>query len=125
MGRRTSRRGELGDHIAQARHKAGMTQAELAGTVGVSARQVNRWENGTTIPLRRHAELLAKALKLDYSALRDLMDDARSEQNDEIARERDAANKERDRLFAKVDQLVAVVESLVTKLEQQATNGRR
>lgn len=32
--------------------------------MGVSSRQVNRWENGSTIPSRRHAELLAKALIL-------------------------------------------------------------
>lgn len=125
MGRRTSRRGELGDHIAQARHTAGVTQAELAGKVGVSARQVNRWESGATVPQRRHAELIAKALGIDYAPLRDLIDDARSEQYDEATAERDAAAKERDRLFEKVEELTRVVAALVAQLEQQAANGRR
>lgn len=125
MGRRTSRRGELGDHLAQARHNAGITQAELASAVGVSARQVNRWENGSTVPHRRHAELIARALHIDYEPLRDLIDDARSEQYDEATAERDAATKERDRLFEKVDELTRVVAALVAQLEQQAANGRR
>ena len=41
---------ELGQRIKQARAERGLTQAQLAETLGVANRSVSRWENGVNMP---------------------------------------------------------------------------
>lgn len=125
--RRRSRREELGDHIKRARKAADMTQDELARQVGVSPRQVTRWENGTTVPQRRHGERLASALNINYPTLRELIDVAGDETHDEVVRERNAALRERDLLLARLAKVTSLMEKLIAELEleRQARNGRR
>lgn len=41
---------ELGCKIKQLRHKAGLTQEELANQLGISAQSVSKWENAITMP---------------------------------------------------------------------------
>lgn len=41
---------DIGSKIKQLRIKAGMTQEQLASTLGISAQAVSKWENGTTMP---------------------------------------------------------------------------
>jgi transcriptional regulator with XRE-family HTH domain len=43
---------EIGRRIRKARQVAGMTQAELAGKIGVSESTVANWEKGRHFPLR-------------------------------------------------------------------------
>ena len=54
--------GELGNRIREARENKGLTQAELAGLVGVSRKTINTVENGVFIPSTVVALKLAKAL---------------------------------------------------------------
>ena len=51
----------IGRRITQARALAGLTQEQLAASVGVARRTVNHWENGTRAPLR-HLPDLERAL---------------------------------------------------------------
>jgi len=53
---------ELGNRIREAREAQGLTQAELAGLVGVSRKTVNTVENGVFIPSTVIALKLAAAL---------------------------------------------------------------
>lgn len=41
---------KIGRFLAEARRAAGLTQAQLAETLGVSDRSISRWENGVTMP---------------------------------------------------------------------------
>ena len=53
---------ELGNRIREARESKGLTQAELAGLVGVSRKTVNTVENGVFVPSTIVALKLAAAL---------------------------------------------------------------
>jgi putative transcriptional regulator len=53
---------ELGNRIREAREARGLTQAELAGLVGVSRKTVNTVENGVFVPSTVIALKLATAL---------------------------------------------------------------
>ena len=44
-----------GRQIRSARERAGLTQAQLAGLVGVTLRTVGNWERGETVPQNREA----------------------------------------------------------------------
>ena len=39
---------KIGRFLAEARRAAGLTQAQLAETLGVSDRSISRWENGVS-----------------------------------------------------------------------------
>lgn len=41
---------EIGNKIKQLRFKAGLTQEQLASSLGISAQSVSKWENGVTMP---------------------------------------------------------------------------
>ena len=41
---------ELGKKIRQLRFKAGMTQEQLAGKLGIGAQAVSKWENAAAMP---------------------------------------------------------------------------
>lgn len=62
---------DLGQRIREARERAGMTQQQVGGLVGVSLRTVGNWERGETVPLNRLARLeavLATSLRDDADA---------------------------------------------------------
>ena len=49
----------IGDRIREARTKLGLTQAQLAGQVGVSSQTVWSWEAGRAKPTHEHLEEIA------------------------------------------------------------------
>jgi transcriptional regulator with XRE-family HTH domain len=51
--------------IQQARRRAGLTQAELAGRVGTTQSAVARWERGATHPTVERLEALVEACGLE------------------------------------------------------------
>lgn len=53
---------ELGNALRRLRSEAGLTQAELAGAIGVSRKTINTVENGVFVPSTLLALRLAKAL---------------------------------------------------------------
>lgn len=65
----------IGERIREARRRARnadgkrMTQADLAGTIGVQAMQVSRWERGEQQPRSEHVAELAQALRCDANWL--------------------------------------------------------
>lgn len=52
----------LARRIAEARRDAGLTQADLAATMGVSEKAVQTWEQGTFTPRPKRLHALAAAL---------------------------------------------------------------
>lgn len=60
---------ELKDRIAKIRRMRGLTQAELAEKLGVSARAVQNYEAGTRTPKRDTIAKIAEILGVDENAL--------------------------------------------------------
>jgi transcriptional regulator with XRE-family HTH domain len=58
---------ETGKLIKELRIKKGMTQEELAGKTEVSARTIQRIENGEVDPRAYTLQMIAKALEVDYN----------------------------------------------------------
>lgn len=56
----------LADRIKALRENAGLTQAEVARTLGISRSGVNAWEMGLSVPSTQYVVELAK--KFDVSA---------------------------------------------------------
>lgn len=58
----------LADKIKQLRERAGLTQADIARTLGISRSGVNAWEMGLTVPSTQYIVELAKTLHVstDY-----------------------------------------------------------
>jgi transcriptional regulator with XRE-family HTH domain len=63
-GRQTAEKQAIGKRVAEARRRAGLTQKELAGQIGVGQRAVQGWELGRSHPYRRFAAL-ERILKVD------------------------------------------------------------
>ena len=59
----------IGQMIRLARIKKGMTQADLAETIGVSQGAVGQWENGMTIPRPKHIVRLSSLLEIPVDEL--------------------------------------------------------
>lgn len=59
----------LGQHVAAARQRAGLTRGELAARLGVSEESVRRWEVGWTAPSPERLARLLVVLALDAAAL--------------------------------------------------------
>ena len=53
---------DLGAAIRRARRAARLSQAEIAGAVGVRQSSVSQWERGLTVPKTHHLLLLLKLL---------------------------------------------------------------
>lgn len=62
---------ETGKLIKELRIKKGMTQEELAEKTEVSARTIQRIENGEVDPRAYTLQMIAKALEVDYNLLLD------------------------------------------------------
>lgn len=52
---------ELAFAIAEARHRAKLTQAQLADKIGSSQAMIARWENGTVMPSTKSLAKIAEA----------------------------------------------------------------
>ena len=62
----------IGETIARLRRGRNMTQEELAGTVGVSAQSVSKWENGNTMPDISLLPVLAEIFGVSIDTLFDM-----------------------------------------------------
>ena len=60
---------KLGEKLAKARKKAGMTQEDVAADLEVSFQAVSTWERGENLPDIRHLSKLAETLDLSVDAL--------------------------------------------------------
>lgn len=60
---------EIGRFISDCRKQKGLTQAQLAETLGVSDKSVSRWENGKTMPDLSFYEPLCEILDIQISEL--------------------------------------------------------
>jgi len=60
---------QLALRLAQARHKAGLTQMELAIKLGCNLSSVSQWEQGNRRPTLDNLRRLANALGVTVSSL--------------------------------------------------------
>ena len=60
---------EFGSRLNRLRKDAGLTQAQLGGRIGVTARAVSQWENGRTEPALSLLGKLADALGVTLEVL--------------------------------------------------------
>ena len=67
-GPRSEEKREIGRRVAAARRRVGMTQAQLAGKLGISVKTVQTWERGLANPYRR-VQALESALDLRPGSL--------------------------------------------------------
>lgn len=68
---------EIGNKIKQLRFKAGLTQEQLASSMGISAQSVSKWENGITMPDITLLPALAEEFGVSIDDLFDLTTDQR------------------------------------------------
>lgn len=60
---------EIGERIAVARRKAGLTQKGLAERLGVTAQAVSKWENGRNLPDIENLMQISEIVNVPYSSL--------------------------------------------------------
>ena len=68
---------ELGKKIRQLRFKAGLTQEQLAGKLGIGAQSVSKWENAVAMPDITTLPLLAEVFGVSIDDLFDLTNEQR------------------------------------------------
>ena len=68
---------ELGKKIKQLRFKAGLTQEQLAGKLGIGAQAVSKWENAVAMPDIATLPLLAEIFGISIDDLFDLTSEQR------------------------------------------------
>ena len=68
---------ELGKKIKQLRFKAGLTQEQLAGKLGIGAQAVSKWENAVAMPDITTLPLLAEIFGISIDDLFDLTSEQR------------------------------------------------
>ena len=56
-------------NLAKLRRARGLTQADVAGLIGVSVSAVGHWETGTCFPLDEHLQALCAAFRVDAGYL--------------------------------------------------------
>lgn len=66
----------VGKRICEQRKKLGLTQEQLAETIGVTSQAVSKWENGHNLPDIDNLLIIADVLKVPYSSL---VEDEKSE----------------------------------------------
>jgi transcriptional regulator with XRE-family HTH domain len=59
----------VGRRLAEARVKAGFSQAQLGSMIGVSGPRISHFESGHAFPPQSHRQALADAVKVDVSEL--------------------------------------------------------
>ena len=99
---------ELGKKIRQLRLKAGLTQEQLAGKLGVAAQSVSKWENAVAMPDITTLPLLAEVFGVSIDELFDLTSEQRMnriENSLDITEElpRDLFREYEDFLMAQLD----------------------
>ena len=63
---------ELGEKIRQLRLRAGLTQEQLAGKLGIGAQAVSKWENAAAMPDITLLPVLAETFGVTIDDLFDL-----------------------------------------------------
>ena len=66
---------EIGNKIKQLRFKAGLTQEQLASSLGISAQSVSKWENGVTMPDITLLPMIAEEFGVSIDDIFDLTTD--------------------------------------------------
>ena len=62
----------IADKIKTLREKKGITQSELAGSLGITRSAVNAWEMGITVPSTQYVVQLARCFNVSTDYLLDL-----------------------------------------------------
>ena len=86
---------QLGNHLFQARKKAGLSQEEVAEKLGVSRQTVSKWETDETLPDIRQSKRMALLYKISLDELIDF--------DLEVQEIQDAIEKTRDEVVEKID----------------------
>ncbi len=86
---------QLGNHLFQARKKAGLSQEEAAEKLGVSRQTVSKWETDETLPDIRQSKKMALLYKISLDELIDF--------DLEVQEIQEAIEKARDEVVEKID----------------------
>lgn len=86
---------QLGNHLFQARKKAGLSQEEVAEKLGVSRQTVSKWETDETLPDIRQSKKMALLYKISLDELIDF--------DLEVQEILEAIEKTRDEVVEKFD----------------------
>lgn len=86
---------QLGNHLFQARKKAGLSQEEVAQKLGVSRQTVSKWETDETLPDIRQSKKMALLYKISLDDLIDF--------DLEVQEIQEAVEKTRDEVVDKID----------------------
>ena len=86
---------QLGNHLFQARKKAGLSQEEVAEKLGVSRQTVSKWETDETLPDIRQSKRMALLYKISLDELIDF--------DLEVQEIQEAIEKTRDAVVEKID----------------------
>lgn len=86
---------QLGNHLFQARKKAGLSQEEVAEKLGVSRQTVSKWETDETLPDIRQSKKMALLYKISLDDLFDF--------ELEVQEIQEAIEKTRDEVVDKID----------------------
>ena len=90
---------QLGNHLFQARKKAGLSQEEVAERLGVSRQTVSKWETDETLPDIRQSKKMALLYKISL--------DERIDFDLEAQEIQEAIEKTRDEVVEKIDWIKA------------------
>lgn len=86
---------QLGNHLFQARKKAGLSQEEVAERLGVSRQTVSKWETDETLPDIRQSKKMALLYKITLDELINF--------DLEVQEIQEAIEKTRDEVVEKID----------------------
>ncbi len=102
---------ELAQHIRTARLQAKLTREELSERIGVTAKSIQRYEEGKQVPRVRTLGKLAEVLGTSLAELTSSQTEVVKISLDDLAQNQKA-------ILQKLDQLTISVESLLQKLNQ-------
>lgn len=97
---------KLGARLRHAREAAGVSQTEVAATLGLRQQQISRWENDEEIPHDRHRRRLAKLIEVELADLQEWIADTHEAQAREARLEVRRARSELDDALSQVKQFV-------------------
>lgn len=84
--------------LVEARHRKGLTQAELGDMLGAGKTQVSQWERGSAPIPRRHADAVAQILGVTDAD----MDELTSQRRSQLAR----IEGKLDRVLRRLDDVI-------------------
>ena len=111
-------REQIGGNIKQARLKRGLSQEELAREIGVTTRNLQRWEKGVVTPYYRNIQAVAAALDVDEEDLLGMVPQKAGDNDSRHAlQQRDMAEMQ-----AQIGELIAFkrdIKAEVAKMQKQ------